>query len=83
MFKENGLILKKDTIVDFPFIEASNSTNSKKKECDTEARSTKKDNQWHFVYKTHVGVDKDMELIHTNITTSANVHDLTVKYQFF
>ena len=38
---------------------------------------TKKGNQWYFGMKVHLGVDKDSGLIHSVVTTSANVHDLT------
>jgi len=45
---------------------------------------TKKGNQWHHRcaegcangMKVHLGVDKDSGLIHSVVTTSANVHDL-------
>ena len=38
---------------------------------------TKKGNQWYFGMKVHAGVDKDSGLIHSVVTTSANMHDLT------
>jgi IS5 family transposase len=38
---------------------------------------TKKGNQWYFGMKVHLGLDKDSGLIHSIVTTSANVHDLT------
>ena len=38
---------------------------------------TKKGNQWYFGMKLHIGVDKDSSLIHSVVTTAANVHDLT------
>ena len=38
---------------------------------------TKKGNQWYFDMKIHAGVDKDSGLIHSVVTTAANVHDLT------
>ena len=47
---------------------------------------TKKGNQWSHRYaegfaygmKVHAGVDKDSGLIHSVVTTAANVHDLTL-----
>ena len=30
-----------------------------------------------FGMKVHIGVDKDSDLIHSVVTTAANVHDLT------
>jgi IS5 family transposase len=38
---------------------------------------TKKGNQWYFGMKVHLGVNKDSDLIHSVVTSSANVHDLT------
>ncbi len=38
---------------------------------------TKKGNQRYFGMKVHLGVDKDSDLIHSVVTTAANVHDLT------
>jgi IS5 family transposase len=40
-------------------------------------RKTKKGNQWYYGMKVHIGVDKDSGLIHSVVTTAANVHDLT------
>jgi IS5 family transposase len=38
---------------------------------------TRKGNQWYYGMKVHIGVDKDSGLIHSVVTTAANVHDLT------
>jgi IS5 family transposase len=38
---------------------------------------TKKGNQYHFGMKAHIGVDAESGLVHTLVTTAANVHDLT------
>jgi IS5 family transposase len=38
---------------------------------------TKKGNQWYFGMNVHSGGDKDTVLIHSVVTTAANVHDLT------
>ena len=58
-----GLLFSKGTIVDGSFIEAPS--------------SAKKGNNWHFGMKMHIGVDKATGIIHTVITTPANVHDVT------
>ena len=50
---------------------------NKTNERDPEMHQTKKDNQWYFGMKVHIGVDKDSGLIHSVVTTAANVHDLT------
>jgi IS5 family transposase len=38
---------------------------------------TKKGNQWHFGMKAHIGVDKDSGLVHSLVTTAANVSDIS------
>jgi IS5 family transposase len=38
---------------------------------------TKKGKQWYFGMKVHIGVDSESGLIHSVVTTAANVHDLT------
>lgn len=78
---QNGLILKRGTIVDSTLIAAPSSTKNAEKKRDPEAHSVKKGNQWHFGYKAHIGVDKDTGLVHTVKTTSANEHDVTVTAQ--
>lgn len=78
LLMQRGLILKRGTIVDSTFIEASSSTKNEKKECDPQAHSAKKGNTWHFGYKAHIGVDKESGLVHTVKVTAANEHDVTV-----
>ena len=77
MLMAKGLILKKGTIVDSTIIAAPSSTKNKDKARDSEAKSTKKGNTWHFGYKVHIGVDKNSGLVHTIVGTSANEHDVT------
>ena len=78
LLMQRGLILKRGTIVDSTFIEASSSTKNEKKERDPEAHSAKKGNIWHFGCKAHIGVDKESGLVHTVKVTAANEHDVTV-----
>lgn len=75
--KVNGMAMKQRTIIDATLIAAPSSTKNKKGERNPEMHQTKKENQWYFGMKVHVGVDKDNGLIHSIETTSANVHDLT------
>ena len=81
MFKkqltDRGLLFSKGTIVDGSFIEAPSSTKNADKKRDPEMHSAKKGNNWHFGMKMHIGVDKATGIIHTVITTPANVHDVT------
>lgn len=37
---------------------------------------TKKGNQWYFGMKAHIGVDADSGLVHSVVTTAANVSDV-------
>ena len=67
----------RDRIVDGSFIEAPSSTKNADKKRDPEMRSAKKGSNWHFGMKMHIGVDKATGIIHTVITTPANVHDVT------
>ena len=39
---------------------------------------TRKGNQWYFGMKAPIGVDADTKLIHSVVTTAANVHDSQV-----
>jgi len=78
---EKGLLLKKGTIVDSTIIASPSSTKNKDKKRDPEAHSVKKGSEWHFGYKAHVGVDKDSGIVHTVVTTPANVHDVEVTPQ--
>ena len=68
--------MRQGTIVDATLIAASSSTKNKAGKRDPEMHQTKKGNQWYFGMKVHVGVDKDSGLIHSVVTTAANVHDL-------
>ena len=78
MLENQGLILKKGTIIDSTIISAPSSTKNKDKKRDSDAKSTKKGSNWYFGYKAHIGVDKNTGLVHTVKTTSANIHDVTV-----
>jgi len=69
--------MRQGTIVDATLIAAPSSTKNKEGKRDPEMHQTKKGNQWYFGMKLHIGVDKDSGLIHSVVTTAANVHDLT------
>jgi IS5 family transposase len=72
-----GMTMRQGTIVDATLIAAPSSTKNKEGKLDPEMHQTKKGNQWYFGMKVHLGMDKDSGLIHSVVTTSANVHDLT------
>ena len=69
--------MRQGTIVDATLIAAPSSTKNKEGKRDPEMHQTKKGNQWYYGMKVHIGVDKDSGLIHSVVTTAANVHDLT------
>ncbi len=74
---QQGLLLKKGTLVDATLIAAPSSTKNKDGERDPEMHQAKKGNQWHFGMKAHIGVDAESGLVHSVIGTAANVGDIT------
>ena len=74
---QKGLLLRKGTIVDATIIAAPSSTKNEQRQRDPEMHQTKKGNQWYFGMKAHIGVDASSGIVHTVVTTSANVHDVT------
>jgi IS5 family transposase len=58
-------------------IAAPSSTKNEAHARDPEIHQTKKGNQWHFGINAHVGVDTQSGLVHTVITTAANVSDIS------
>jgi IS5 family transposase len=74
---ERGLLMSQGTLVDATLIAAPSSTKNQKHARDPEMHQTKKGNQWHFGLKAHIGVDRDSGLVHTLVTTAANVSDIS------
>lgn len=77
MLIERGLLMNKGTLVDATLIAAPSSTKNQGHARDPEMHQTKKGNQWHFGLKAHIGVDKESGLVHTLVTTAANVSDIS------
>ena len=73
-----GVTISGGTIVDATIIHAPSSTKNQDGERDPEMHQTKKGNQWYFGMKAHVGVDTRNKMVHSIVTTAANVHDGTV-----
>ncbi len=71
------MAMKQGTIIDATLIAAPSSTKNEVGQRDPEMHQTCKGKQWHCGMKIHAGVDKDSGLIHSIVTTAANVHDLT------
>jgi transposase, IS5 family len=74
---EKGVMLRAGTVVDATLIAAPPSTKNRSGERDPEMHQTKKGSQWYFGMKAHIGVDADSGLVHTVVTTAANVNDVT------
>jgi IS5 family transposase len=74
---KQGLILKEGTIVDATLIAAPSSTKNSQGERDPEMHQAKKGNNYYFGMKAHIGVDSQSGLVHTLVTTPANVNDVT------
>ena len=72
-----GLLLREGTLVDATLIAAPPSTKNRDRARDPDMHQTKKGKQWHFGMKAHIGVDLDSGLVHTVLTTPANVNDVT------
>ena len=72
-----GLLLREGTLVDATLIAAPSSTKNRDRARDPDMHQAKKGNQWHFGMKAHIGVDLDSGLVHTVLTTPANVNDVT------
>jgi len=75
---EKGLLLREGTIVDATIINAPSSTKNREKTRDKEMRSTRKNNQYYFGMKAHVGTDTQRGLVHDIVVTNASVHDSQV-----
>ncbi len=79
--ESQGLKLREGTIVDATIIAAPSSAKNRSGERDPEMHQTKKDNQWHFGMKAHIGVDSETGIVHSLRTTAANVHEVTEAYR--
>jgi transposase, IS5 family len=74
---DKGLMLREGTIVDATLIAAPPSTKNRAGKRDPEMHQSKKDNQWHFSMKAHIGVDAHSGLVHTVIGKACNVSDIS------
>ena len=74
---QQGLLMRAGTIVDATIIAAPSSTKNASGERDPEMHQAKKGNQWHHGMKAHIGVDVESGLVHSLISTAANVSDVT------
>jgi len=75
--EECGLLMREGTLVDATIINAPSSTKNKDRARDPEMHQTKKGNQWYFGMKAHIGADRDSGIVHTVLSTAANVSDIS------
>jgi IS5 family transposase len=78
---EKGLLLRTGTITDATFVSAPSSTKNKEQKRDPEMSSAKKNNEWHFGMKMHIGTDAKNGVAHTMVLTSAKVSDRDMFYE--
>jgi IS5 family transposase len=71
-----GIIVSKGSMVDATIIQAPSSTKNKAGKRDPEMRSTRKNNQFYFGMKIHIGSDVNSNVIHSATVTSANIADI-------
>jgi IS5 family transposase len=74
--EEQGIKVAKGPMIDATIIHAPSSTKNKKKQRDPEMKSTRKNNQYFFGMKIHIGTDINSNAIHSATVTSANIADI-------
>ena len=74
--EKKGFKISKGTIMDATIIQAPSSTKNINKERDPEMKSTRKNGQYFFGMKLHIGTDLNTNIIHTATVTSANESDV-------
>jgi IS5 family transposase len=71
-----GIVVSKGSMVDATIIQAASSTKNKSGKRDPEMHSTRKNNQFYFGMKIHIGSDVNSNVIHSATVTSANIADI-------
>lgn len=74
--EEQGISVSKGTMVDATIIHAASSTKNKAGKRDPEMHSTRKNNQYYFGMKIHIGTDVNSNVIHSGTVTAANTADI-------
>ena len=69
-------MLKEGTIVDATIIQAPSSTQNREGQRDPEMHQVQKGKQYYLGMKLHNGVDAQSGMVHSMVTTPANVHDV-------
>ena len=74
---EKGIQVSQGSMVDATIIQAASSSKNKDKKRDAEMHSTRKNNQYYFGMKIHIGTDVNSNAIHSATITPANTADIT------
>lgn len=74
---EKGIRVSQGSMVDATIIQTASSTKNKDKKRDAEMHSTRKNNQYYFGMKIHIGTDVNSNAIHSATVTPANTADIT------
>jgi len=74
---DKGIKVSQGSMIDATIVQAPSSTKNKEKKRDPEMHSTRKNNQYHFGMKIHIGTDINSNAIHTATVTAANTADIT------
>ena len=74
---DKGIKISQGSMIDATIVQAPSSTKNKEKKRDPEMHSTKKNNQYYFGMKIHIGTDINSNVIHTATVTAANTADIT------
>jgi len=74
---DKGIKVSQGSMIDATIVQAPSSTKNKEKKRDPEMHSTRKNNQYHFGMKIHIGTDVNSNVIHTATVTAANTADIT------
>ncbi len=77
LLKERGWLMSQGTLIDATLIAAPSSTKNKSHQRDPEMHQVNKGNEGHFGMKAHIGADEQSGLIHTVVSTAANVSDIS------
>jgi transposase, IS5 family len=77
LLKERGLLMSQGTLIDATLIAAPSLTKNRTRERDPQMHQTKRGNQWYFGLKAHIGADEQSGLVHTVVSTAANVSDIS------
>lgn len=78
LLAQQGKLVSGGTIVDATIVEAPSSTKNRDKKRDPEMHSTRKNTQWYYGMRVHIGTDPYYGFVHTIISTAANEAEIKV-----